>query len=811
MKSFAERLEMSTVPKANEGAIVLGPQVRFTVLTSRLIRIEYSKGDCFRDVATKTVLNRELSVPVFEVINDVDKIVIKTEHIELTYNPNILGFTRDTFKIHVKETDNTWFYGLSASNLKGTLRTLDHVDGSAPLEEGLMSKDGYAVIDDTESFILTDDNWFEEVYYPAGSYEDLYFFGYGRDYKACLRDFTRIAGEVPMLPRWTLGNWWSRYWEYSQDELLGLMSRFQDEDIPLSVCIVDMDWHITDVSGGGSGGWSAGWTGYTWDKKLFPDPQGFMEELHSRGLRTALNLHPADGLLPHEDMYEEMAEFMGMDPDKGETIHFNITDKKFAEGYFDIMHQPHEKDGVDFWWMDWQQGKKSKGSHLDPLFLLNHLHFMDGAKEDDKRPFIFSRWGGLGNHRYPIGFSGDTTSSWASLAFQPYLTATAANVGYGWWSHDIGGHHNGIQDGELYTRWVQYGVFSPIMRLHSTKQRFADRHPWGYSEEVLNIAGDYMRLRHRLIPYIYTISWDNYKTGIPGFLPLYYEHPYVEEAYQHGNEYYFGEQLIVSPYIEPADKDIKLSRQTVWLPEGDWYGFFDGEYFKGDEHYALYGELSDMPVFAKAGAIVPLGKEVNWGGIDNSDELELVTFPGADGSYTLFEDDGQSQRYDKDHALTKFTQVYEGQQTTITVCPVNGNKKLIPENRNYRLQLKGINEPTNVLFTINGQEIDVKWNYEDGALYTEAIQVNPEDTLEVKVQGEGELAIRERQPMKQLEKLIINCNLDTQIKEQLWCNRHELMESAEGLGSRDATKKLTTKCLLALMECINDKPIYMMQ
>src|SRR5690606_29482521 len=123
------------------------------------------------------------------------------------------------------------------------------------------------------------------------------------------------------------------------------------------------------------------------------------------------------------------------------------------------------------------------------------------------RTFIFSRWGGLGNHRYPIGFSGDTHVTWRSLAYQPYFTATAANVGYGWWSHDIGGHTFGIEEPELYLRWVQYGVFSPIFRLHSTKNHFHERLPWKYDAEIGRLASDMLRLRHQLIPYLYSMSW----------------------------------------------------------------------------------------------------------------------------------------------------------------------------------------------------------------------------------------------------------------------------------------------------------------
>ena len=199
-----------------------------------------------------------------------------------------------------------------------------------------------------------------------------------------------------------------------------------------------MDWHITKT-----GNDSSGWTGYTWNRDLFPDPAGFIAWLHQHGLKTALNLHPADGVYPHEEQYAAMAKALDVDPATERPIDFNLSDPAFARAYFEILHHPLEAQGVDFWWLDWQQGTRSRLAGLDPLMWLNHLHFYDLARDGSKRPFIFSRWCGLGNHRYPIGFSGDTVVTWESLAFQPYFTATAANVGYGWWSHDIGGHMGG--------------------------------------------------------------------------------------------------------------------------------------------------------------------------------------------------------------------------------------------------------------------------------------------------------------------------------------------------------------------------------
>jgi hypothetical protein len=233
-------------------------------------------------------------------------------------------------------------------------------------------------------------------------------------------------------------------------------------------------------------GQSLGWTGYSWNKLLFPDPDQFLAKLHAEGLKTTLNLHPASGVQPWETAYPAMARAMGIDPATRKYVPFDITDKKFATNYMNLLHHPLERQGIDFWWLDWQQQAETKLAGVNPTWWLNYVHFTDQQREG-KRPLLFHRWGGLGNHRYQIGFSGDAISVWDSLAFQPWFTATAANVGYAYWSHDIGGHLPGSVDPELYTRWVQFGAFSPILRTHTTKNPDSERRLWAYPEPYSSV------------------------------------------------------------------------------------------------------------------------------------------------------------------------------------------------------------------------------------------------------------------------------------------------------------------------------------
>jgi alpha-glucosidase (family GH31 glycosyl hydrolase) len=680
---------------AAKEAVVVHETIRFTVLTSRLIRLEYSPDGQFEDRPSQAFWFRLQSAPKFRVDINNNKINITTNHLALWAD-----FSLETSLAHVQitQTDSgrIWHYGdPDESNLLGTARTLDDISGRTVLEPGLLSRAGWAVVDDSPTLVFNQAGWLEP---RLEGRIDLYFFGYGQDYQACLRDYQRVCGRTPLIPRYILGNWWSRYWAYTQAELINLMREFHAHEVPLSVCIVDMDWHLTNISPENNG-----WTGYTWDNTLFPEPQEFTKWLHENGLRTALNLHPALGVWPHESQYPLFAEKMGLDPADQKPIPFDLANPQFAQAYFELLHHPQEEIGVDFWWLDWQQGTQSSLTGLDPLWWLNHLHYYDLGRDDQKRPFIFSRWGGLGNHRYPIGFSGDTHVDWPTLAFQPHFTATAANVGYSWWSHDIGGHFQGVEEPELLARWVQFGLFSPILRLHSAKNQFLERRPWAYDAETYRVIKKAMQLRHAFIPYIYTMAWNNEQNGVALVRPLYHDYPHEESAYHCPQQYLFGSQLLVAPYVSPADPDTRLSQQKVWLPTGDWYHFFSGAYWQGGREITAYGLLEDIPVFVPAGGIVPLGPEGGWRGTENPTELHLHVFAGADGRFDLFEDDGETVSYQDGHyCLTTLEQLWWEKEMVVVVNAAAGQTQHIPIQRDYTFYLTGIKNPDILTVQVDG-------------------------------------------------------------------------------------------------------------
>ncbi|QSG12809.1 Alpha-glucosidase, family 31 of glycosyl hydrolase [Halapricum desulfuricans] len=696
-------------PEADEAAIVRGDRFRFTVLTPRIVRAEYDPDGEFEDRPSQVFWHREQPVPEFDVARGDGQLAIETEALRLEYTAEE-PFAPSTLSAHVRESGSVWHYGDDdVANMGGTVRTLDRVEGSTDLEPGLLGGDGWTVLEDTDRLVF-DDGWVT----PRDAhddYEDIYFFGYGHDYLGALEDFTAVSGDVPMIPRWALGNWWSRYTDYSADRHRSLIERFREEELPLSVWVLDMDWHVTDNE------YHGGWTGWTWNRELFPDPEGFVDWLHDVGLKTTLNIHPADGVHPHEAAYPDIAEHVGIDPASGRPVEFDASDPQFLRGYFEHVIDPLEDDGVDFWWIDWQQWDESpEMAGLDPLWALNHLHALDRTR-DGRRPFILSRWGGLGGHRYPVGFSGDAYISWGSLSFQPYLTATGSNVDFGWWSHDIGGHFGGSGTptgfGELYARWLQFGVFSPINRIHTGNIEYIDKRPWTFEPTVRETLSEALRLRHALIPYLYTMARRNHDRGVPLVRPMYYHHPNAELAYHVPQQYYFGDELVVAPHVRERGDGTNLSRQTVWLPDGEWFDFETGRPARAGLD-ARYGDLGDVPVYARAGAIVPLDGEPGFGDVDSPETLRVVAFPGADNTVDLYEDDGTSQAYrDGEYATTTIRQSHEPGRVALTVEAASGATEHVPATRDLELCVRGVREDLAV--EVDGADGSVAYDAETRA------------------------------------------------------------------------------------------------
>ena len=676
-----------TDAKANENQIYTGNGCRITVLTSRLIRVEYSPENKFTDLASYAVWFRKFDGVDFTVKEQGAMLVVETAEVKFFIKKKS---GKPAF-VEFKESGKT-VKANNKNNLKGTCRTLDNTFGKTKLMDGLLTESGVYVLDDSVSVLIDENGRFAQ---REENSRDFYIFAFEKNYREVIKAFYRISSPVPLIPRFALGVWWSRYHAYTQKEYLDLMAKFKSEHIPLTVATVDMDWHWVkekDINGRFgvkySGCGTYGWTGYSWNTELFPDYKAFLKQLKADNLHITLNLHPADGVHAYEDMYENMAKAVGTDPKTKEKIEFRCGSDAFWNAYFDVLHKPYEKDGVDFWWIDWQQGKKSDVKNLDPLNALNHYHYLDNAENGDI-PLILSRYGGIGSHRYPLGFSGDTAISWKVLDFQPYFTANAANAAYTWWSHDIGGHHMGYRDDDLYIRWLQFGVFSPIMRLHSTAIELLGKEPWKYRSDIYLYAKEWLNFRHSLIPYIFTMDYRNHKEGIALCEPMYYSYPEHHYAYRFKNQYMFGSELLVCPITAKQNKETNFGEVNVWLPEGRWTDIFTGQSYCGDKILSLHRDLNSIPVLAKAGAVIPLAK-AKGNDVSNPQELELWIYAG-NNTFTLYEDNGKTD-YEVHNAKTVFRVSYSEEKAELkfSVEAPQGDTSVIPQRRKLKLMFKDL-------------------------------------------------------------------------------------------------------------------------
>ncbi len=702
-------------PQANAEAVVTVGKARFTVLTPQMIRIQYSSTQKFEDRATFAVVNRQLPVPEFTTSEDGNYLYIETSALKLRYRKgsmitgSLKSPTNLMITLNVAGREVTWYPGKEdALNLKGTKRTLDTASGDnqrPDLENGILSRAGWAIIDESPktkrgdgSTTFAFDKVVDGIDWVAEPVDksaiDWYFMGYGHEYKKAIGDYIKIAGRQPMPPLYVLGYWYSKYQRYTQTDFQNLASEMRRNDIPIDVMIFDMDWHLD------------GWTGWTWNKNLIPNPETLIRWMHNQGIKVSLNLHPADGVASYEEYFDKIKADMG---ETGDRVPWQLEDSTFYRSMFKHIIRARENQGVDFWWLDWQQDLTNKRiTGLSETFWCNHVFFNDmKLNRTDRRPFIFHRWGGLGSHRYPIGFSGDTYGTYGSLAFQPYFTATASNVCFGYWGHDIGGHLQlGDPNPELMLRWLQFGVFSPIFRTHGASQWNNERRIWKYSNFPLMLEA--CNLRYQLMPYIYTAVRQAYDTGVSICRPLYYEWPEENEAYRQEGEYMFGDDILVSPVVTEAETDGKAFRKT-WLPEGKWFDVCRNRLLEGNQTIADYYDQNEIPYFIKAGSVIPCNPKIR-NLKTRADSLVLKVIPGASGSTSYYEDEGDTQAYaDGAFTTTAISQERTADYVAFAIAPREGQFEGMPTQRPYRVEFFG-EESKPELVQLNGAET-TDWTY----------------------------------------------------------------------------------------------------
>ncbi len=663
--------------QAAPNPVVVG-QARFTVVTPQCVRLEYAPDGAFVDAPSLFAANRAARFGGFRLTQTEKSTTIDTGAIRLTYTPNGLSFSGSNLRAAIKRGGETIVWAPGASNpgnLGGTSRTLDGAVGPFDLGQGVLSRDGWYLLDDSRSPLLTAD-WVQSR--PQVDGTDWYLFGYGDDYRAALKSLSAVGGPVPLPRKYALGTWYSRYWPFSSDDYRQIVREYGQHGFPLDNMVLDMDWHRD------------GWTGWSWNRKLLPDAEALLPWLHSHGLHATLNLHPADGVAPHEDQYAAFMQDMGADSAAKQTLPFDAGSKKYMDALFSTVFAPLEKEGVDFWWLDWQQGPNTRSlPDLTNLFWLNTLLY-DRTAQNGQRGLSFSRWAGWGDHRHPIHFSGDANTGFPMLAFEVPFTSTAGNVGCFFWSHDIGGHMGGRNE-ESYARWCQFGAISPVLRSHSTRDAQTDRRPWNYpkwAEDSMRVSS---HLRSELFPYIYTSAAQSARETVPLDRPLYIDHPREEKSYHNAQEYQFGDNLLVAPIVTAGVGPGRVASQTVWFPSGTWFNYFTGERYVGSTDALVAADMDEFPLYVRGGVPIPMQPYTPRMGTAPLTTLRVRCYPGADGQTgrsTLYEDDGVTTAYERGQsATTPLSYARHGSAVTITVGATRGHYAGQPARRSIIIEL----------------------------------------------------------------------------------------------------------------------------
>ncbi len=703
----------------NNANVISGEKFRFTLLTERLIRLEYNENGVFENRPTELVWYRNMDKVPYQKREDGKFLEISTKYFKLTYLKNhpFKGTKLNSManlKVELLNTDRIWYYGnpeaTEARNYGAPGLSLDDTK-KLKLKMGLYSPYGYSYIDDSNGLIMNEDGTLQAR--EPGSI-DIYLFMYLKDFALCLKDYYGITGYPALVPRYALGNWWSRNIAYDDDSLKELVTNFEEKKIPLSVLLLDRDWHLNTYDNKTMD------SGFTWNQEKFKAPKNMIDYMHAKGVRVGLRVNPKDGFYPYEKQYENIKKYLPV-AENG-IIPFNVYDSRAMEVYMKLLIDPLDQYGVDFYWID-DDGKKD----TKRIWALDHYHFYDLKSDYKRRSMILTRNPGIAAHRYPVLYSGKTIVGWDTLSLIPLHNSSATNVGVSFWAHDIGGYYKGKEDNELYTRYVQLGTFSPILKFGSDKGKYYKREPWRWSIKTYEIVNDYLHLRHRLIPYLYNESYKYHKYGMPLVNPIYYKYPEMYDDINYRNEYYLGTELFVSPIIKKKDYVMNRVVHKFFLPDGMWYDFFTGKKFPGGKAHISFFKDEDYPVFAKAGSIVTLGHNDNMNDTTPPKNLEIQIFPGRSNTYSLYEDDGVSELYNKGfYLISTIDYNYMPNNYTVIVRAAEGKSGIVPEKRNYKFVFRNTKKANDVIVYFNDTQIESK-NYVQGSNFI--VEVENVDTI----------------------------------------------------------------------------------
>ncbi|MDH6311079.1 alpha-D-xyloside xylohydrolase [Dysgonomonas sp. PFB1-18] len=604
---------------------------------------------------------------------------------------------------------------------------------------------GYAVYWDNYAPTTYNDSY-EGLLFTSSSGKCIdYYFMYGKDMDGTIAQIRDLTGQAPMFPLWTYGFWQSRERYVSQDELIGVVKKYRDLGVPLDGIIQDWQYWSTN---------NKHWNAIEYGNPEFPNPKKMIDDVHKLNAHIAISVWPSFG--PETNIHKELKkkkmlfDFDTYPHNIGVRVYdaFNPEARKI---YWDYMNKNQFALGMDSWWLDATEPEDNSGNeelnystylgtyrdvaNAYPLVSVGGVYDHQRKVSSDKRVYILTRSAFAGQQRYGANsWSGDIDSRWNVLHDQIAAGLNFSLCGIPYWNTDIGGfwagraYPEGIKDKayhELYVRWLQFGTFTPMMRSHGTNTpreifQFGEKGNWAYDAQE-----KYINMRYSLLPYMYSIGYDITQNAGSMMRALSMDFAQDEKVHDIDNQYMFGKSILVIPvtdsmYVDRIDGKVvenfnTIKSQKVYLPKGaDWYDFWTGEKGRGGQTLSKSTPIDIIPLYIKAGSILPWGPKVQYAEEKKWDDLDIFVYPGADAEFVLYEDENNNYNYERG-AYATIKMKWDDKAHTLTIGASQGEFPGMLKKRNFKITLLGegksirssLGKPDK-LIVYQGQEINVK-------------------------------------------------------------------------------------------------------
>lgn len=743
---------------SDKDSYITGKKYRFTVLSPRLIRLEYSENGVFEDRETSRVINRAFPKTKYAITESDTLIQIDTGVFTLTYVKNSelkSGALSSNIKAVINGTDKEWqMNNPEVKNLRSINYSIDSIKDKIVLDKGLYSLDGFFLLDDTDSLVLDQINNYVS---RSSGVKDLYLFMYDKDFDGCLEDYFKLTGYPSLIPRYALGAWWYKNDKYSSNEIVDTVNKFNKENIPISIFMLGDHWHDN-------------LNNYTPNIDL----KTINSYLNSQGIRLGLTINPSLEIPKESNEYKFISNYININKPNNMPLsdnriglyftmvneNINLDNLKFIPLsndrialYFNLIINNLESLGTSIFSIDYNNPLDKNN-----LWKLNHYHYKRNEARN-QRGLILSRNPNFASHRYPVMWSGKTKVNWTTLNLLPRYNLQGYNIGVSFIAHPIGGYSGGIEEDELYLRYIQFACFSPIFLLASEGGKYYKREPWKWNTIIQNHITYYMNLRYKLIPYIYSESYNYHKTGHGIIKPFYYEYPKIIDEPQYQNQYFFGSNMFIAPITTKKNPVINRVMKKIYVPNGIWFDLMKGKKYNGNKTYNNFYRDEDYPVFVKAGSIVPLNNNIKE---DIPSTLEVGIYPLDNGEYNLYEDDGYSNNYKRGlYMITNFSYQYEKDNYKFIIRKKDGKNLL--NTRNYILRFKNIKNIQEV--NINDKLVQYNSYYDKDDFIIQINNLIVGRELEINIKGKDSFISRVTYLNEEIKEILHDLQIETKLKE----------------------------------------------